>query len=162
MISVRSIFRSKIIWILILLLLFYAMYIFSDKYAKILQLREDIRKSIFGNVGSVAAFRIGAEDAEFLANQFEPTFGEKDLIKIDNFNAYIKLLINNQTTKPFNFKIDQPVDGSLETAERIKQLSRSKYGRNKSEVDAEIQQRSKIEKPMEKGATVPAEEPKFQ
>jgi len=42
MISVKSIFRSKIIWVLILLLLFYAMYVFSDKYAKILQLKQDI------------------------------------------------------------------------------------------------------------------------
>ena len=43
MISIKSIFRSKIIWILILLLLFYAMYVFSDKYVKILQLKEDIK-----------------------------------------------------------------------------------------------------------------------
>jgi hypothetical protein len=126
------------------------------------QLREDIRKSVFGNVGSMMTFRVGAEDAEFLVNQFEPTFTQQDLINIDNFNAYLKLLINNQTTTPFNFSVDRPAESSPEITEKIKQLSRSKYGRNKSEVDAEIQERSKIEKPMEKGATVPAEEPKFQ
>ncbi len=44
MISIKSIFQSKIIWILVLLLLFYAAYIFSDKYARILQLKEDIKE----------------------------------------------------------------------------------------------------------------------
>jgi len=44
MISIRSIFHSKIIWILILLLIFYIVFLFSDKYAKILQLKEDIKE----------------------------------------------------------------------------------------------------------------------
>jgi len=44
MISIKSVFQSKIVWILILLLLFYATYIFSDKYARILQLKEDVKK----------------------------------------------------------------------------------------------------------------------
>jgi len=44
MISIRSIFHSKIIWVLILLLIFYIVFLFSDKYAKILQLKEDIKK----------------------------------------------------------------------------------------------------------------------
>ncbi len=44
MISIRSIFHSKIVWVIILLLIFYLVFIFSDKYARTLQLKEDIKE----------------------------------------------------------------------------------------------------------------------
>lgn len=126
------------------------------------QLREDIKKAVFGNVGSMLAFRVGAEDAEFLVKQFEPTFSQQDLLNIDNFNAYLKLLINNKTGNPFNIKIYPPAEGDEGIVANIKELSRLKYGRPRLEVDQEIQTRQKIEKPMTQGAITPAEEPKFQ
>lgn len=72
------------------------------------QLQDNIRDAVFGNVGSMLAFRVGADDAEFLKNQFEPVFSENDLINIDNFNAHAKLLIDGQTTDPFNIKTFPP------------------------------------------------------
>jgi len=69
------------------------------------QLDENIRDAVFGNVGSILAFRVGADDAEFLENQFAPVFTKEDLMNIDNFNAYAKLLINGQTAKPFNMRL---------------------------------------------------------
>ena len=71
----------------------------------IAQLTEKIRDSVFGNVGSVLSFRVGVQDAEFLEKQFEPTFNRNDLINIDNLNAYARLLIGGQTSKPFNMKV---------------------------------------------------------
>ena len=68
------------------------------------QLEENIRDSVFGNVGSIIVFRVGADDAEFLEKQFEPIFDQSDLLNIPNFNAHIKMLIDNQTTDAFNFK----------------------------------------------------------
>lgn len=124
------------------------------------QLKENIRDAVFGNVGSMLAFRIGAEDAEFLAKQFEPTFSEQDLLNIDNFNAYLKLLINNQTSQAFNIQISPPIEGSLDIANRVKELSRAKYGRDRKGVEKEIQEKSKI-KEISKGATVLPEEPEF-
>ena len=94
------------------------------------QLVEKIRDAVFGNVGSLAAFRVGADDAEFLKNQFEPVFTPQDLINIDNFNCYVKLLINNQTARPFNIKIDPPQESNPEMAQKIKELSRIKYGKS--------------------------------
>jgi GTPase SAR1 family protein len=126
------------------------------------QLKENIKNAVFGNVGSMAAFRVGADDAEFLVKQFEPTFSAQDLLNIDNFNAYVKLLINNQTSTPFNIQTYAPTKGDPEIAKQVKELSRTKYGRNKSEVEKEIQERSRIEKEPTTGATIPAEEPKFQ
>ncbi len=91
------------------------------------QINEKIRDAVFGNVGSMAVFRVGADDAEFLKNQFEPVFTPQDLLNIDNFNCYVKLLVNNQTTRPFNIKIDPPPRSEPTLAAQVKELSRSKY-----------------------------------
>ena len=107
----------------------------------IAQLVEKIRDAVFGNVGSIIAFRVGAPDAEFLVKQFEPVFDENDLVNIDNFNAYAKILINGQTSKPFNIKTLMPEKGSEEQAEKIKEISRLKYGRSRQEVEDEILKR---------------------
>ena len=105
------------------------------------QLTDEIRKAVFGNVGSVVSFRTGAEDAEFLVKQFEPIFNTNDLINIDNFNAHIKLMINNQTSKPFNLVTYPSEEGNPEIAEAIKEISRLKYGRDKKIVEEEISKR---------------------
>lgn len=102
------------------------------------QLAEKIRDAVFGNVGSMAAFRVGATDAEFLVKQFEPVFNQNDLINIDNFNAHIKLMVNNETSKPFNLLTEPPEKGSAEIIESIKELSRLKYGRDKTTIEEEI------------------------
>ncbi len=98
------------------------------------QLDDKIRNAVFGNVGSIATFRVGADDAEFLKNQFEPVFSPQDLLNIDNFNCYLKLLINNQTTRPFNIKVDLPHQSDPELAKKIKELSRMKYGKPEDQV----------------------------
>src|SRR3989338_6018275 len=108
------------------------------------QLKENIRDAVFGNVGSIIAFRIGPDDAEFLKNKFGPVFTPQDLINIDNLNAYASLLINGQTVRAFNIKLntEQVFDaGSPQMGEMVKQMSRLKYGRPRAEVEQEIQER---------------------
>ncbi|MEX2052686.1 MAG: type IV secretion system DNA-binding domain-containing protein [Candidatus Paceibacterota bacterium] len=102
------------------------------------QLKDDIRDAVFGNVGSMIAFRVGADDAEFLKNQFEPSFSAQDLMNIDNFNAHAKLLINNQTSRPFNIRTIKEQDGSPQMVSFLKETSRNKFGRPRAEVEAEI------------------------
>jgi len=94
----------------------------------IAQLEDKIREAVFGNVGSIMTFRIGAKDAEELIKQFEPTFSKNDLINIDNFNAYVKLLISGETSKPFNIKTLPSPKDDLVLRNQIKELSRNKYG----------------------------------
>ncbi len=101
--------------------------IIANQFIK--QLVDKIRDAVFGNVGSMAVFRVGADDAEFLKSQFEPVFTIQDLMNIDNFNCYVKLLINNQTTRPFNIKIDPSQESDPELAQKIKESSRTKYGK---------------------------------
>ena len=94
----------------------------------IAQLEEKIRDAVFGNVGSMVVFRVGADDAEKIIKQFEPVFTNNDLINIDNFNAYAKILINGQTSKPFNLKISPSPKSDDAVRDHIKELSRKKYG----------------------------------
>lgn len=108
------------------------------------QLKESIRDAVFGNVGSMAVFRISADDAEFMKNKFLPIFTPQDLMNIDNLNAYVNLLINGQTSKPFNIKVETEKvfgAGSKEMTEAVKQLSRLKYGRPREEVEKELMSR---------------------
>lgn len=105
------------------------------------QLKEEIRDAVFGNVGSMAVFRISPDDAEFMKNKFEPVFSPQDLMNIDNLHAYVNLLINGQTARPFNIKIETEKvfgAGSPEVAKAIKEISRLKYGRPREEVEKEI------------------------
>ncbi len=100
----------------------------------IAQIPEKIRDSVFGNVGSTIVFRVGPDDAEYLEKQFGPVFSKNDLMNIDNFNAYVRILINNETSKPFNIKIIAPQKGNPEKREVIKEFSRKKYGLDRAAI----------------------------
>jgi hypothetical protein len=108
----------------------------------IAQLKEEISKAVFGNVGSICSFRIGAEDAEFVEKQFEPIFDANDLMNVDNRNCFMKLLIQSQVVLPFNMKTYPPTKGSSEIAEAIKELSKLKYGRSRDIVNEEIMKKA--------------------
>jgi hypothetical protein len=102
------------------------------------QLEEGIKNAVFGNVGSMAVFRVSSEDAEFLEKRFQPTFKATDIIKLDNYNAYVNMLVNGQPTKPFNIITLPPEKGKPELVENLKELSYLKYGRDREEIEAEI------------------------
>ena len=110
----------------------------------IAQLKEEISKAVFGNVGSICAFRVGAEDAEFLEKQFAPIFTVNDLVNVDNRNLFAKVLINNELSKPFNMKTFPPTKGDQELASAFKELSRLKFGRDAKIVNAEIMNRVRM------------------
>ncbi len=104
----------------------------------IAQLEEGIKNAVFGNVGSMAVFRVGAEDAQFLESKFKPVFTASDIMKIDNRNAYLSLLVNGQPSKPFNIATFPPPQGNRQAVENIKELSYLKYGRERQDVESEI------------------------
>ncbi len=108
----------------------------AHQYVK--QVPEKIRDAVFGNIGSMLVMRVGAEDAEVLVKQFAPVFDQNDLINLDNFNACAKLLINNLTSKPFNVVFDRPPKESREIIEALKELSRLKYGHDRTLVEQTI------------------------
>ncbi|MCX6761132.1 MAG: type IV secretion system DNA-binding domain-containing protein [Candidatus Nealsonbacteria bacterium] len=108
------------------------------------QLRPEIRNAVLGNVGTTGAFRIGAEDAEFLEKQFAPDFSKFDLINLDNFNVILKMMINNKISSAFKMELNRPKEGRASLVEPIKELSKLKYGRPRGLVEAEISERSKL------------------
>lgn len=113
------------------------------------QVEEEVKNAVFGNVGSIIAFRVGVTDASYLAHEFTPTFGEDDLLNIDRFHVYIKTTVNNEPVPPFSMDLTRDM-GSIKAienprvAEIIKEMSRLKYGRDLRLVDAEITRRAKL------------------
>jgi len=66
------------------------------------QIDEKVRGAIFGNVGTIISFKVGLEDAKFLAEEFYPVFNQDDLINLPCYGIYLKLMINSKTSKPFS------------------------------------------------------------
>jgi hypothetical protein len=107
----------------------------------IAQLKDQIRDAVFGNVGSIICFRVGLTDAEFLAKQFEPVFSKRDLINIDNLNAYARILISGKISVPFNIRMKYESKGDPSLSGKLKALSAAAFGRDRAEVETEILKR---------------------
>jgi hypothetical protein len=105
------------------------------------QLPQLIRDSVFGNVGTMAVFRVGADDAEFLEKQFQPTFSVRDLINIGNRNFYTKLMIDGEISKPFNVMTNPPSVSDVVRAADIKQYYFLVYGRDRFFAEKDIKER---------------------
>ncbi|MCU0652780.1 MAG: DUF87 domain-containing protein [Candidatus Pacebacteria bacterium] len=105
------------------------------------QLEEKIRDSVFGNVGTVSSFRVGVEDSEFLAKQFAPVFNAQDLNRLENYNAYVRLLIDGQVSLPFNIKTYPPSKSDRERSANIREYYLLKEGRDREEVEFDINRR---------------------
>jgi hypothetical protein len=100
-----------------------------------------IRDAVFGNVGTMMSFKIGAEDAEYFEKEYSPSLSQQDIIGIANYKAYIKLNINNASSRPFSLSTIWDPGGNDKIAEIVKEYSRLKYGRKKVFVDQEIEAR---------------------
>ncbi|MBI1975512.1 MAG: DUF87 domain-containing protein [Candidatus Vogelbacteria bacterium] len=107
----------------------------------IAQISEDVMRAVFGNVGSIMSFRVGAQDAEALVPQFDPVFEPAHLMNITNFNCHIRLLARGVPQKPFTVRIERPDKGNRGAVEELKRLSYLAYGRPRAEVEKEIQER---------------------
>lgn len=114
------------------------------------QIDEKIRDAVFGNVGTMASFKVGVDDAAYLQNWFHPVFDQDDLINLENRNMYIKLLVDGEYPAPFSMTADlkyAPFEwkqGDPEMGNLIKELSRLRYGRDKKLVEAEISKRANL------------------
>lgn len=111
----------------------------------IAQLDDNIKDAVFGNVGNMGVFRVGAEDAEFLEKQFEPVFTSNDIMNIDNMNCYIKMLSGGKPVRPFNVEFTWPDKGTPDVVESLKELSFLKYGQDRTLVEDLIMEKYKKE-----------------
>ena len=105
-----------------------------------------IKDAVFGNVGTMMNFKVGAEDAEYFEKEYSPLLSAQDILSIANYKAYIKLNINNTTSRPFSMEtLYDPSLKNNKILEIVKKYSRMKYGRRKEFVDAEIETRMGID-----------------
>ncbi len=99
-----------------------------------------VRDAVFGNVGTIIVFRVGADDAEFLESEFEPEFVPQDIVNLPNYKIYLKLMIDGITSRPFSAKTLPPLvkSGNLKIEEEVIKSSRALYCRPKEIVEKEI------------------------
>ena len=109
------------------------------------QLQEETRNAIFGNVGTMISFRVGADDAKYLAREFAPTFDEIDFINLPNYHVYLKLMIDGVTSQPFSAVTLPLPERGISKSEEIIDESRRRYGRLRKEVEQNILARYKTE-----------------
>jgi energy-coupling factor transporter ATP-binding protein EcfA2 len=103
------------------------------------QLHEDVQSAVFGNVGTMIVFRIGATDAEFLEKEFYPDFLATDFVNLPNYQIYVKLMIDGMTSKPFSAHTLPPSPSpEVSMFDTIVQVSREKYALPREAVDKKI------------------------
>ncbi|MHB8871913.1 MAG: type IV secretory system conjugative DNA transfer family protein, partial [Candidatus Doudnabacteria bacterium] len=104
----------------------------------IAQLHEKVRDAIFGNVGTMISFRVGVDDAIYLAKEFKPAFDESDLINLPNHNIYLKLMIDGVTSQPFSANTLPMPSHTISDSHDAIQESRTTYCRQRKVVENEI------------------------
>ncbi|MCX6720177.1 MAG: type IV secretion system DNA-binding domain-containing protein [Candidatus Staskawiczbacteria bacterium] len=98
-----------------------------------------VRDAVFGNVGTLAVFRVGAEDAEYLEREFTPQFTAEDLVNLPKYNVYLKLMIDGVAGHPFSAETLPPPKPMEESSkEKIIRASRERYGIKREIVEEKI------------------------
>lgn len=105
------------------------------------QIEEKTRSAVFGNVGNMAVFRVGEDDAEFFAKQFAPVFQALDFVNIENRNACVKILTGGIPQKPFDMKTPDLPQLNLAQVDDLIHLSSLTYGRDRATVELMIRER---------------------
>ena len=105
----------------------------------IAQMEETVRDAVFGNVGTIISFRVGAEDAEYIEKEFVPEFYAADIVNLAKYNIYLKLMIDGLAGRPFSATTIEPFKAEkISNKEAIIEYSRKTYATNRIEVDNAI------------------------
>lgn len=102
------------------------------------QLSDEVRAAVFGNIGTLVAFRVGSIDAEELEKEFQPTFMQEDIVTLPSFNIYLRLMINGVASDPFSAVTLPPIEGRTENRDTVIRLSRERYGHDRAAIEEKI------------------------
>lgn len=104
------------------------------------QLNEKVKPAVFGNVGTIIVFRVGAADAEQLVKEFTPTFTEEDIVNLPKYEMYLKLMIDGIASAPFSAAGLPPLSEGEKTGNKDKVIaySREKYASDRETVEQKI------------------------
>ena len=113
------------------------------------QMEEEVKNAIFGNVGTIVSFRVGVTDASYLSHEFQPTFGEDDLLNVERFHAFVKTIVANEPAPPFTMDTTKDMEedareANPKVAEMVRNLSRLKFGKDRQMIENEIGRRAKL------------------
>jgi hypothetical protein len=98
------------------------------------QLNEAFRAAVFGNVGTMMSFRAGAEDATFMAREFNPIFQEVDFVNLAKYRMVMKLLVDGVPSQGFSAQT-LPLERALGTSkDEVVKRSRETYGRSLAQI----------------------------
>ncbi len=117
--------------------------IMAHQYIK--QLDEIVGDAVFGNVGTIVTFRVGGPDAEVLVKEFTPTFMEEDIVNLEKFHIFLKLMINGVASLPFSAMTMPPIGSPTGSAEKVIKVSRERYAKDKSSIEDKITRWSGME-----------------
>lgn len=109
------------------------------------QMEEKVRDAVFGNVGTMITFRVGAEDGEFLEKEFSPEFYTHDLVNLPKQNIYVKLMIDGLTSRPFSAETLPPAVSDYDFEKEIIEFSRKKFGTDRKSVEERISKYAGVE-----------------
>ena len=112
-------------------------FVFSHQFLE--QLDEVTLAAVFGNVGSMLCFQVGATDAELLAKQLGGDVTEHDLMNLPKFTAYLRLLIDGLPSRPFSMTTLEPAKYQQQRSDAIRRASRQQFGRPAAQVERELQ-----------------------
>jgi hypothetical protein len=116
----------------------------SHQYTE--QLNDKIRAAIFGNVGTLISFRIGAVDAEILEKEFDPVFNKEDLINLPKYSMYLKLMIDGATSRPFSAET-VPIPNYVKSHKgEVITSSRQFYGNQRQLIEEDINNGYQVKK----------------
>ncbi|MBP9760176.1 MAG: type IV secretion system DNA-binding domain-containing protein [Candidatus Pacebacteria bacterium] len=118
------------------------------------QMEEEVRAAVFGNVGTMITFRVGAYDADVLEKEFAPTFEIDDLVNLGARQVYLKLMIDSVSSQPFSATTMPPIpEPEVNQTDRAIAFSRARYSRPRAEVEKVIKDWSerKYEDPEAEG-----------
>lgn len=106
-----------------------------------------VRDAVFGNVGTIISFRVGAADAEFLEKEFEPVFMLNDLVNLPKYNVYMKLMIDGMTSDAFSARTLRPLgeEEKENNGEKIIKNSRQRYATPRAVIEEKIMKWSGME-----------------
>jgi hypothetical protein len=104
------------------------------------QMTDEVRAAIFGNVGTMITYRVGATDAEIFEKEFAPVFTADDIVNLSAYQFYLRLMIDGVGSKPFSARALLPIEKpAVSYSKDMIEHSRKAYGKEMYKVEEEIQ-----------------------
>lgn len=106
----------------------------------IAQMPDEVRDAVFGNVGSILSFQVGFDDAEYLSQQYSEEATPNDLVSLNKYTSYMRLLVDGMPTRTFSLDTLPPPDfmADPEQVQKVIRVSRERYAKKREQVEDKI------------------------